>query len=58
MARRSYDPTYGTRPLKRLIQREIPNPLAVELLKRDATPGCHVRVDYSGGDFTFERVGE
>ncbi len=33
MAAQGYDPTYGARPLKRVIQQRIQNPLATELLK-------------------------
>src|SRR5699024_1710687 len=35
LASRGYDPVYGARPLKRLIQKEIVNKLATELIKRD-----------------------
>jgi ATP-dependent Clp protease ATP-binding subunit ClpB len=35
LARRGYDPVYGARPLKRLIQKEIVNKIATELIKRD-----------------------
>jgi|AntRauTorcE11897_2_1112592.scaffolds.fasta_scaffold04177_3 ATP-dependent Clp protease ATP-binding subunit ClpB len=35
LAERGYDPVYGARPLKRLIQKEIVNKLATELIKRD-----------------------
>ncbi len=35
LAERGYDPVYGARPLKRLIQKEIINKLATELIKRD-----------------------
>ena len=56
IARLGYDPTFGARPLKRVIQRQIQNPLAVELLKREFTEGSRVKVDCPDGDFTFERV--
>ena len=35
LAERGYDPVYGARPLKRIIQKEIVNKLATELIKRD-----------------------
>lgn len=35
LAERGYDPVYGARPLKRIIQKEIVNKLAAELIKRD-----------------------
>ena len=48
-----YDPTYGARPLKRVIQREIQNPLATSLLKHDYAEGSTVHVDFDGNKFTF-----
>ena len=51
-----YDPTYGARPLKRVIQQRIQNPLATELLKGELTPETGVRVDFRGGEFVFERI--
>ena len=51
-----YNPTYGARPLKRLIQQKIQNPLAVEVLKKDFTEGSRVKIDCQDGEFTFERV--
>ncbi|MDZ7620464.1 MAG: AAA family ATPase, partial [Patescibacteria group bacterium] len=48
-----YDPTYGARPLKRVIQQRIQNPLAIEMLKGDFREGTSVRVDYRDGEFTF-----
>ena len=55
IASEGYDPTYGARPLKRVIQQRIQNPLAVELLKREFGEGSRVKIDYLGGDFTFKR---
>ncbi len=48
-----YDPTYGARPLKRVIQREIENRLATSLLKQDYPEGTTIYVDYNGSEFTF-----
>ncbi len=56
IAERGYDPTFGARPLKRVIQQSIQNPLAVEILKKEFGEGSRVRVDCQNGDFTFERV--
>jgi ATP-dependent Clp protease ATP-binding subunit ClpB len=55
VALEGYDPTYGARPLKRVIQQRIQNPLAVELLKQQFGEGSRVRIDYADGEFTFER---
>ena len=48
-----YDPTYGARPLKRVIQREIQNALATSLLKNAYPDGSTVHVDFDGDQFTF-----
>ena len=56
IAQQGYDPTFGARPLKRVIQQQVQNPLAVEILKREFTEGSRVKVDYRGGEFTFERL--
>lgn len=56
IGRDGYDPTYGARPLKRLIQQKIQNPLAMELLKGDAPEGTRVRVDYRDSEFTFTKI--
>jgi ATP-dependent Clp protease ATP-binding subunit ClpB len=48
-----YDPTFGARPLKRVIQKEIENPLATALLKSSYEEGSTVYVDHNGADFTF-----
>lgn len=49
-----FDPAYGARPLKRVIQRELQNPLATELLKGNIVEGGAVRVDVEAGELTFE----
>ena len=55
IANEGYDPTFGARPLKRVIQQRIQNPLATELLKEAFAEGEGVRVDYADDEFTFER---
>ena len=45
LAERGYDPVFGARPLKRVIQRMIENPLAVEVLGGKFHEGDHVIVD-------------
>ncbi len=56
IANEGYDPTYGARPLKRVIQQRIQNPLAGEILKGRFGEGVTIRIDYRGGEFTFERL--
>ncbi|MEJ8568936.1 ATP-dependent chaperone ClpB [Elongatibacter sediminis] len=50
-----FDPVYGARPLKRVIQQQIENPLAQKILSGEFAPGDTIRVDVSGGAFTFEK---
>jgi ATP-dependent Clp protease ATP-binding subunit ClpB len=47
LAEAGYDPVYGARPLKRVIQRELQNPLALELLEGRIQDGDTVRVTTS-----------
>jgi ATP-dependent Clp protease ATP-binding subunit ClpB len=54
IASEGYDPTFGARPLKRVIQQRIQNPLASELLKGRIAEHGGVRVDYRGEQFSFE----
>jgi ATP-dependent Clp protease ATP-binding subunit ClpB len=55
LAHEGFDPVYGARPLKRVIQREIVNPLSMELLEGKLKEGDRVRVDVGPlGEFTFE----
>ena len=51
-----YDPMYGARPLKRVIQQRIQNPLATEILKRELPDGSRVVVDVLDGEFTIRRT--
>ncbi len=53
IAELGYDPTYGARPLKRVVQTRIQNPLATELLKAGEGRALVVTVDHDGQDFTF-----
>ena len=45
LALRGYDPQYGARPLKRLIQREVQDPLAMRILEGEFVEGTTVRAD-------------
>ena len=51
-----YDPVYGARPLKRVIQRHLVDPLARGLLQGTYSAGEHVRVDAVDGELTFAAV--
>src|SRR5437868_3094966 len=54
IAHKGYDPVYGARPLKRVIQREISDPLALALLEGRYTDGAVVHVDVAGGDLILK----
>jgi ATP-dependent Clp protease ATP-binding subunit ClpB len=54
VAAEGYDPTFGARPLKRVIQQRIQNPLATELLRGRIPAGSGVRIDYRDEEFVFE----
>jgi len=53
-----YDPAFGARPLRRVIQQQIANPLARELLQGEFPAGSTLRLDYRDDEFQFDRVGE
>jgi ATP-dependent Clp protease ATP-binding subunit ClpB len=53
-----YDPTYGARPLKRVISKQLIDRLALKLLEGEFTAGDTVRVDAVDGELSFERVPE
>ena len=57
LADKGYDPVYGARPLKRLIQREIENQLALKLLDGTFAEGDTIRVDASTDGLTFATTG-
>jgi ATP-dependent Clp protease ATP-binding subunit ClpB len=57
IARLGYDPTYGARPLKRVIQQQLQNPLATELLSGRFPEGSHVTIDFVQDGFTFAPQG-
>jgi ATP-dependent Clp protease ATP-binding subunit ClpB len=46
-----YDPVYGARPLKRVIQRRLQNKIASELLKREENEGGSIHVDFVDDEF-------
>jgi ATP-dependent Clp protease ATP-binding subunit ClpB len=55
LAAEGYDPAYGARPLKRAIQREILDPLSLELLEGKFHEGDHILADADGGNRIFFR---
>ena len=58
LVRTGYDPSYGARPLKRAIQREVETPLARKILGGEVRDGQRVLVDASDGKLVFESTPE
>jgi len=53
-----YDPTYGARPLKRVIQKQLVDRLALKILEGEFAEGDTVRIDVADGELTFGKAGE
>jgi ATP-dependent Clp protease ATP-binding subunit ClpB len=53
IAREGYDPVYGARPLKRAIQKEILDPLSLDILEGKFHEGQRIRVDSKDGALSF-----
>jgi len=53
-----YDPAYGARPLKRVIQKQLIDKLALALLEGRFVPGDRIRVEARDGELVFEKAGE
>ncbi len=51
-----YDPVYGARPLKRVIQRRLQNKIATELLRREENDGGSIHVDFLEDDFQIKSL--
>lgn len=57
LAKDGYDPVYGARPLRRLIQTAIENPIALEIISKKFEPGDTIVVDYNdnANEFVFSK---
>ena len=53
LAREGYDPVYGARPLRRTIQREILDPLSIDILEGKVKEGQTVHIDAKNGALSF-----
>ena len=56
LAEEGFEPAYGARPLKRVIQQRLANRLANALLEDRIHEGDAVEIDYNGSDFAFNPV--
>ncbi|WP_437194617.1 ATP-dependent chaperone ClpB [Planctomicrobium sp. SH527] len=57
LANEGYDPVYGARPLKRVIQNRLQNSLANAILTGEFEEGTTIHVDAQGGELTFDQAG-
>ncbi|MDB5101187.1 MAG: ATP-dependent Clp protease, ATP-binding subunit ClpC [Cyanobacteria bacterium RYN_339] len=55
LGEKGFDPTYGARPLRRAIQKELETPISRLMLEEEFMPGDTIRVDVADGRFTFFR---
>ena len=53
LADEGFDPAYGARPLKRVVQRRVQDPLAMRMLEGEVRPGDMVDVDLIDGEIGF-----
>ena len=56
LVKRGFDAVYGARPLRRTIQRDILNPLAIQMLKDTFRDGDAIAVDFAKDEFVFRKV--
>jgi ATP-dependent Clp protease ATP-binding subunit ClpC len=56
LAEQGFDPQFGARPLRRVIQRYVESPLSVELLRGKLTGGAQVQVDLEDGNLIFRAI--
>jgi len=54
LAKEGYDPAYGARPLKRVIQHKILDPLSMEILDGKIHEGQTIKADVAGGELVFK----
>jgi len=56
IAQKGYDPVYGARPLKRVIQQYIENPLSLEILEGNIADGTRVSAEAAGDKIVFKTI--
>ena len=55
LVERGFDAVYGARPLRRVLQRDILNPLAIQMLERAFSDGDAIAADFVDGEFVFRK---
>jgi ATP-dependent Clp protease ATP-binding subunit ClpB len=58
LAEKGYEPAYGARPLKRVIQKSLQDPLAEKILAGEIKDGEKIRVGVSGSALSFDTKGK
>ncbi len=56
LSQEGFDPTYGARPLKRVIQRRLENPLALEILKGNVPEGARLSAEAEEDQIVFKQI--
>jgi len=56
IAEKGYDPVYGARPLKRVIQQYIENPLSMDILKGHILDGSRINAEVDGDHIVFRTI--
>jgi ATP-dependent Clp protease ATP-binding subunit ClpB len=56
IAEKGYDPIYGARPLKRVIQHYIENPLSMDILKGKVLDGDRIKAEVDGDRIVFKTI--
>ncbi len=56
IAQKGYDPVYGARPLKRLIQRQIENPLSMAILEGKIEEGDHISIAMENDEIVLKHL--
>ncbi len=56
LAEQGYDPQFGARPLRRVIQRCVESPLSIDLLRGQLVGGANVLVDLEGNGLVFRAL--
>ncbi len=55
LVERGFDEVYGARPLRRVLQRDILNPLAIQMLEGTFSDGNAIAADFANGEFVFQK---
>jgi ATP-dependent Clp protease ATP-binding subunit ClpC len=53
LARDGFDPVYGARPLRREVERQVENPLAMKIVRGECPPGSHVKITVDNHEVIF-----